>query len=715
MKITCTQDYSRNGNYGNVYVQVTELPDANGTYGDKWQNSKVVRYFVDGSLYHQSTTILPTTNQTAFLIQNLNLGQTYTITVVCENTSSGGIRNAVEVIRIPYHTDSGNISSEPTYDQRLRIIFGVEPRNYHRSYEVIISGVTYDRGRVEIGSAALITCEFDVPREYTAYSVMVVVKNPDDTVAWSGTTAAQSYYRREIRLGAGTQGTGYMTDLVGFVHASDGSPRFVTLIRDGETVSGQSWTVERPESISIQDTDVLPGRVYEYILKATLPDGSEIQTMPLSIGTTFTTANIDVTDVTEYSANLTLKVSEVSPYSQEIRWFYTDALNSGEIVAFGTTALPAGAETSSLNLDALASNTSYEIRADVYHGDEYTGSGWAAVTTRKMYGDLEPDDGENSIEPTTIRCRLVNFGSVTYQRPVKWYYKRKGTREWIYSGETAIPAGEFEVQKYRFQSLSYATQYDFKAEVYRGKNIVLTLYTEEKTLNADGTPDALMWIDDVLPDPIKNSRASYVLWSKTDKYDWDGYRFYIDRGIIPLGKTEPTTWYTGNIWGDNGTLKEVFSEQYNYITHAGGNLTYGYRVKAVKGTDVIYSKTFKVFIPYEGDTFQWDVPKIQGQPAVITAAEWAKFCKCIKARVAGDNMDFYKEMEQENAKALPGLPFTARIWNAAKNALLRHIEAGAYDDFQQMGLDYLKADVQPGQTITAKMMNDIVIVVTHNR
>lgn len=383
------------------------------------------------------------------------------------------------------------------------------------------------------------------------------------------------------------------------------------------------------------NTNTVPGgSTYTYSLNVLVPKtyyafkvevnagGQNINTLEASCTTPEAAGKLTIEEVNEYSSTILLSglVTGVS-YVRIIKWFYKSSTDTNYTQFSKETNLLQDASSAKMIIDEFASSTTYSIKAEIYNKDgKLLGAKTATTTTKDTSATLE----QGTTTSASIRLNVKDLKPAAYTRIFEWYYKRENDKEYQLFDATEKAAEDAnDSVSVVVKPLIAKTYYNFKVLIKKQKATMKELTLTCRTLiNNEIVPDTEI------------SRIYEEVGSKTVRVYWDAPEH--ENGFfykVQYSETEDDGY------ADITDELSAPPEEYTEITLPELDKTYYIRIQSYytveNETASKYSLPMDV---YMYSLFDWETPKVQGQPFQITASEWNELIKDIQTRHRNDEI-----------------------------------------------------------------------------
>jgi hypothetical protein len=402
------------------------------------------------------------------------------------------------------------------------------------------------------------------------------------------------------------------------------------------------------------------------------------QSMPISCTTAEAAGTLSSSDITEYSAKLTLSGLKTGvSYVRKIKWYYKAASDSGYTQFTNTSTVSQSSNSTAVVLDCLASDTAYSFKAEICDN-----SG-KVLGTKTTTGTTLPTAAEISIGDTTsasVKVVVSGLANVAYARSFEWWYKRQSEPDYQMFDKTELSPSDTSGETTKtFKPLTPNTYYDFKVTILKDTTPMKLLTISGRTaLDNSLVPDTE--IIDVVQE-IGSTKVK-VYWDAPNHVTGAYYKVqystddenYIDASTV---FTQPPAdgSYT------EITLPELDKDYYIQI------MSY-FQVE-----DEIASKfTTPSFEVYTFSVLEWQTEIVSGKKFNIPADEWNKIIRVVRERLEKEDV-VVDEIIMD--PAVKGKPFTAKQFNQVLYAV---------NIFNPHDIE----DVSPGDAITAELLNKLL-------
>lgn len=301
-------------------------------------------------------------------------------------------------------------------------------------------------------------------------------------------------------------------------------------------------------------------------------------------------------------------------YTRTLKWYYKKSTDSAYTLA-ATTTIASNSTASSVtnNIAGLNPGLAYSFKVDVYDGTTLLYTKTVSSNTSAMAGTLAA---------SVIRSQYVylSLGSlnnaISYGRSCKLYCKKSSATTYTLVSESTIPDGSSEITLFA-ANLSPATDYDFKADIYRDTVLIGT-----KTVAAVHTLD----LSSGIPKASLVRLAHLPLTTQIRVY-WTCYE-------METGTTFKITHTpSGGSMVEGSEITAPPSSGYTDINVGTieADTTFAVTVRSYQtGAEGMQETDPLSVIVYDG--FNWDSDKVQGEAFQVTAAEWNRMVDCIIAK-----------------------------------------------------------------------------------
>lgn len=326
-----------------------------------------------------------------------------------------------------------------------------------------------------------------------------------------------------------------------------------------------------------------------------------------------TAGTITATVLSESTAKAVLSgLPTAVGFTRTIKWYYKKSTSTAWTL-LDTTTLSATSTTSSITkqLSSLTPGTAYNVKAMIYDGTDLIVSKTDSVTTSGMAGSLTVKSKSSKY----VIFRLSGLADVGYSRTVKLYYKKSTETTYTLTATITIPAGTLYVDIQSVPLLP-GTAYNFKVNVYRGETLIKSFSSTQTT--------ALSYLS--IPD-VTILSAQATPFTNQVRVDWDCYEMTPDTSFKICYQHE------GGSQVDGTLITALPSDRFTDITVGTitENVSVAITIKSYKTGIVGLKETDPVNVDII-KTFEWDTPKVQGEPFILTANEWGRMVSAIKAK-----------------------------------------------------------------------------------
>lgn len=509
------------------------------------------------------------------------------------------------------------VNARAGYDRTLNVYYRKPGGTYVLSDSYTISGSSYQTSfyRYIYGL-----------NEKTTYQVKVEVLNPFGVAigAWPDMAATTDFDA------SGTLSVTGLTEKscnleVKNIPMSSQYPR--TLQWYGKEGTDGAWELLDTKTVSGGSTytfslnTLIPKTYYAFKVEVSA-GGQRINTLEASCTTPEAAGTLTVEEVNEYSAAVLLSgLATGVSYVRLVKWFYKSSVDANYI-QFGTeTTLLQDASSAKMVIDEFASSTTYSIKAEIYTtSGKLVGAKTTTVTTNDMSATLE----QSTTTSASVRLVVKDLQPAAYTRIFEWYYKRENDKAYELFDATEKPAEDAnDSVSVVVKPLIAKTYFNFKVLIKKKNTTMKELNLTCRTLiDSDKVPDTEI------------SRIYEEVGSKTVKVYWDAPEH--QNGMfykLQYSETEDDGFV--DITGELTSPPEEYTE----ITLPELDKTYYVRIHSYYREDnEIASKWSQPIDVYMYSLFDWETPKVQGQPFSLTASEWNELIKDIQTRHREDDV-----------------------------------------------------------------------------
>lgn len=394
-----------------------------------------------------------------------------------------------------------------------------------------------------------------------------------------------------------------------------------------------------------------------------------------------TCKNIPITNVAEMYNDVTIEgeagsqaqatsklsgLPSAAGYDSVICWYKGGAL-------VGTTSIPANSTVTEhmYTFDGLLPSASYDLMAEVRE-ESATG---ALLVAKSVTLSTPAETGILKLTPkaTYIGVDVSGmFENPNYTRNIEVYYK-KSVESTFTKAATLTEQGSSALVN--ITGLTSNESYDVKVNVVSGTTVLLSM-TDTVVTEVD-TSLIPMGIISSIKQKI-GTRECTVEWTVDKSVASTVYDFQ----ARVEGESE---------WVSLLVMSEVISPA--VIVAPDGNVNIDFRIVSTNYAlvDEIPNISEKYTV-YIRDDFEWDTPKVSGEPFVVTAAEWNR----LRDYVIAKNADMGITLDIPPVR--PGGAFTADIFNTMRRGV---------DNICVTGI----TDVRPGDAIQASYLHVLGVLV----
>ena len=553
------------------------------------------------------------------------------------------------------------------YDRTVNIYYKKSGGSYVYSDSFIISGSSY---------LSSFTRTIYGLSEKTNYTVLVEVINPFGEKLKEWELSATTGFDTSGSLSVSNVTEKGCTLNVSNIPNSPQYPR--TLKWYGKEGANGEWellhtnTVAGGATYTYTNNDLIPKTYYGFKVEI-YAGGGLINTTEASCTTSEASGSLSVEEVNEYSATVLLSglVTGVS-YVRVIKWFYKASTDTNYTKFNKEINLLQDASSAKVVIDEFASNTTYSIKAEIYNtAGKLLGSKVATTTTLDTSDTLE----QSTTTSASIRLTVKDLKPAAYTRIFEWYYKRQNDKEFaLFDATEKAPEDANDNVSVVVKPLIAKTYYDFKVLIKKQKATMKELTLTCRTLiNNEIVPDTEI------------SQIYEEVGSKTVKVYWDAPEH--ENGFFY--KVQYSESETDGFTDIAGELSSPPAE-YTEITLPALDKTYYIRIHSYytveNETASKYSLPMGV---YMYSLFDWETPKVQGQPFMLTASEWNELIKDVQTRHRNEGIEGYS-MDL----AVKGREITCSQYNQVVKAI---------DAFNPTGLK----EETVGNAISAAVLNTL--------
>lgn len=335
-----------------------------------------------------------------------------------------------------------------------------------------------------------------------------------------------------------------------------------------------------------------------------------------------------------------------------------------------------------------------------------TASKSLVVHTRAIGGTFKVTNRSASV----VAVELSDLIALEYATTVKLSYKREEDTEWRLSTTKDIEANTTKVIAHMFTGLMADTTYDFKAEIFKGEELVKAFKLTAITRYYDPTwSDVIPSVDSYLAVP--NTGKAFIKVKLSKKPNWE-------EGEVGLHLFR----YDGYDYVERFEFLDIFDDDIvGFVAETAGSEKQ-YKVGFISQHDS--SDRFNLTEPFtiSYPQYTWDT-KVAGQPLIVSAEDvWNMADSLIRAheyQVAVVNYheyDYNQERRQSALDSLKGLmsgirvggEITAEIINAVDLLAITFLETSSTAIDSR--LNAIKE--AQGEVIDAVDINDMKSLVT---
>lgn len=511
--------------------------------------------------------------------------------------------------------------------------------------------------------------------EKTDYDISVEIMYNGGTIdAWELQTATG--YAEGGSLAVSNITESGCTLAVSGIPATSKYPRTLTWYgQEGTDGEWEELTTTMATSTAMQTyslNKLLPATYYGF--KVSVSAGGEFIEELTASGTTATASgNLAATDMTEYSAKLTLSgLATGVSFVRKVKWYYKAASDSAYKQYDVVSTVAQSASSVAVTIDTLASSTAYSFKAEICDINETVlGSKTATGYTTETAASIS----SGSVTSASVKVTVSDLTPVSYERTFEWLYKRENEVDFVKFDETKLSPSENADSVYKvFKPLIASTRYVFKVYIKKDGMVMKELSVTVRTsLDNSMVPDAEIYR---IEQPIGDT-AVKVFWDAPEhdtgvkyklQYSADGEEYTDAGGVITV---PPADGYTE-------------------ITLPALGTSYHIQVMSYYELDGEVATKFSEPVPvYMFEVFEWETAKVTGQPFSLTSTEWNLAVHTARERIQREDViveEYYME------EAVPGRLVTATQFNQ----LLRTVNV-----FNPHNI----SNVNRGDAITADMLN----------
>ena len=358
-----------------------------------------------------------------------------------------------------------------------------------------------------------------------------------------------------------------------------------------------------------------------------------------------TSGTITGTALSESTAKVVLSgLPTAVGFTRTIKWYYKQS-NASAWTLFDTTTVSGTSTTSSITkqISLLTPSTAYNVKAMIYDGTDLIVEKTGSVTTNAMAGTMSIWAGATRYA-FAILSGLADTG---YERTAVLHIKKSTDTEYVLSTTVTIASGA-QGARLQTRAILPGTEYNFKLNVYRG-TVLLKSFT--------GTATTLFTSASIPNAVILNAEATP--FTNQVRVYWDCFE------ATPETSFKICYQHEGGSQVEGSLITSLPTERYTDITV--GTITENVAVAiTIKSYNTGMAGNAETD-PFNVDiikTFEWDTPKVQGEPFDMTADEWNMLLYCVRVKKAVPST-----APLFNMRAVAGTPFDNTMFNLVRTAL----------------------------------------------